>query len=153
RELTKLKLLHFLSTKIGEQMEAVITGVEEFGLFAQGLKLPAEGLIHVSELDDDHYHYDATTHTLMGSRPGHTFRLGDLVRVEIARVDMDLRELDFRIVGRAKTNTGFKKKAAGSIDERMKRSPRSQRREKNRGTSNQNRTGKSGRGRKGKRKY
>jgi ribonuclease R len=99
RELIKLKLLSFLAGQIGHEMDAVITGVEEFGLFAQGIKLPAEGLIHVKSLADDRYFFDSTTHTLTGHREGNSFRIGDHVRVAIARVDVDRRELDFRLVG------------------------------------------------------
>jgi ribonuclease R len=98
RELIKVKLLNYLSTKIGEQMDAVVTGVEDFGLFVQGVELPAEGLIHVNSLQDDYYHYDDRTHTLAGRRAGNAFRLGDVVRVEIAHVDVDRRELDYRLV-------------------------------------------------------
>jgi ribonuclease R len=100
RELTKLKLLAYLSGRIGEEMDAVITGVETFGLFAQGVKLPAEGLIRVDSLVDDYYRFDRATHTLAGHRSGNTFRLGDFVRVAVARVDLERRELDFRLVGR-----------------------------------------------------
>ena len=106
RELTKVKLLTYLSDRLGEELEAVVTGVEEFGLFAQGREIPAEGMIHVSTLADDVYHYDRPTHSLTGRRAGNSFRLGDRVRVTIAHVDVDRRELDFRIVdrlGRAKT--------------------------------------------------
>lgn len=99
RELTKVKLLTYLSTRLGEEMDAVITGVETFGLFAQGLALPAEGLIRVETLADDVYHFDRTAHTLAGYRSGNSFRLGDLVRVAVARVDIERRELDFRLVG------------------------------------------------------
>jgi ribonuclease R len=98
RELTKVKLLTYLGKRIGSEMDAVITGVEEFGLFAQGVELPAEGLIHISTLGDDYYHYDSHTHTLAGHREGNRFRLGDVVRVEIAHVDVDSRKLDFRLV-------------------------------------------------------
>ncbi len=68
RELKKLKLLNFLSKKIGNQMDAVVTGVESYGMFVQGLELPAEGLIHVETLEDDDYQYDSTTHSLTGAR-------------------------------------------------------------------------------------
>jgi ribonuclease R len=98
RELVKVKLLTFLAGRIGDQMEAVITGVQEFGMFAQGIKLPAEGLIHVNSLQDDYYRYDASTHSLTGHRAGNAYRLGDLIRVEVAHVDIDRRELDFRVV-------------------------------------------------------
>ncbi|MDA1050272.1 MAG: ribonuclease R [Planctomycetota bacterium] len=98
RELIKVKLLTYLSSRVGEQMDAVITGVERFGLFATGRELPADGLIHISSLHDDNYQFDPDTHSLVGRRAGNSFRLGDLIRVEIAHVDVDRRSLDFRIV-------------------------------------------------------
>jgi ribonuclease R len=100
RELIKVKLLTYLSKRIGETMDAVITGVEDFGLFAQGIELPAEGLIHVDTLGDDFYRYDSATHSLAGYRSGNRYRLGDVIRVEVAHVDIDKRELDLRIVKR-----------------------------------------------------
>ncbi len=108
RELIKVKLLAFLSKRIGESMEAVITGVEEFGLFAQGIELPAEGVIRIDALADDFYRYDRRTHSLTGYRHGHSYRLGDLVQVEIAHVDVDRRELDFRLVRRLDRPSGRK---------------------------------------------
>ena len=102
RELVKLKLLHFLQGRVGEEMDAVITGVEAFGLFVQGLALPAEGLVPLDTLPDDTYRYDRASHTLAGRRPGQTFRLGDRVRVAVDRVDLDRRELNFRLVGRGR---------------------------------------------------
>lgn len=100
RELTKVKLLNYLSERIGEELDAVITGVEQYGLFAQGIELPAEGLIHVTSLADDYYQYDRPSHTLSGRRSENQFRLGDRVRVVVAQVDVDRRELDFRLVER-----------------------------------------------------
>jgi len=98
RELVKLKLLLFLSKRIGEEMDAVVTGVEPFGLFVQGLAIPAEGLVPLDSLPDDIYRYDKASHTLAGRRPGRSFRLGDRVRVAVARVDLDRRSLDFRLL-------------------------------------------------------
>ncbi|NLE37567.1 MAG: S1 RNA-binding domain-containing protein, partial [Pirellulaceae bacterium] len=98
RELIKLKLLSYLSERIGEEMDGVVTGVERFGLFVQGIELPAEGLVHVDSLADDHYYFDRASHTLAGHRSGNAFRLGDRVRVAVTRVDLDRRELDFRLV-------------------------------------------------------
>jgi ribonuclease R len=106
RELIKVKLLSFLSKRLGEQMEAVITGVEEFGLFAQGIELPAEGLIRVDSLADDFYRFDRGSHSLTGHRQGQSYRLGDVVLVEIAHVDVDRRELDFRLVRRLTKASG-----------------------------------------------
>jgi len=97
--LVRMKLLAYLNERVGEQMEAVITGVEQFGIFVQGLELPAEGLIHIQSLADDYYDFDRTTHSLTGRRSGNTFRMGDVVQAEIFRVDLDRRELDFRLAG------------------------------------------------------
>ncbi|TWT32011.1 ribonuclease R [Blastopirellula retiformator] len=98
RDLVKIKLLNHLSQKIGMEMEAVITGVESFGLFVQGLELPADGLININSLQDDYYKYDRTTHSLVGHRSGNAYRLGDKLKVAIARVDLEKRELDFRLI-------------------------------------------------------
>ena len=72
--------------------------------------MPAEGLIHVDSLIDDYYHFDRTTHTLAGHKAGNVYRLGDLLRVAVARVDLERRELDFRLVGRKKGSTKGTKK-------------------------------------------
>jgi len=97
RELVKLRLLDFLSTRIGETFDAVITGVADYGFFAQCEKFPAEGRVHVSTLTDDYYYYDEAAHTLLGRRTKKRFRLGDRVRVEVVRVDLNRRQLDFRV--------------------------------------------------------
>jgi len=130
RDLTKLKLLAYMADRIGEEMDAVITGVESFGLFVQGLGIPAEGLIHVSTLDDDDYRFDRTAHTLAGFRSGNQFRLGDVVRVAVAHVDVDRRELDFRLVRRqrpaqVKRESVHKKRSPKAPDARNK--PRTKR--------------------------
>jgi ribonuclease R len=98
RELIKLKLLGYMEKRIGHTMRAVVTGVEDFGMFAQGVEIPAEGLIHVTNLPQDRYSYDAKAHTLSGHRAGNQFRLGDLLLVEIARVDLNERTLDLKLV-------------------------------------------------------
>ena len=98
RELIKLKLLNFFADKIGEQMEAVITGVEAFGIFAQGVEIPAEGLIPIANLPDDHYHFDRPGRTLSGYHSDNEFRLGDLVTIRVAHVDTNRRQLEFQIV-------------------------------------------------------
>jgi ribonuclease R len=112
RELVKVKLLNYLSQHIGMVMNAVITGVEDFGLFVQGVELPADGLIHVSSLQDDYYSYDAASRSLAGRRAGHRYRLGDLVKVEVFHVDVDRRELDFRIVDSRATQPARAPKAS-----------------------------------------
>lgn len=98
RELVKLKLLLFMASRIGEEMDAVVTGVEAFGIFVQGLALPAEGLVPIDALPNDTYRYDRASHTLSGRRAGQSYRLGDRVRVAVDRVDLDRRSLNFRLV-------------------------------------------------------
>jgi len=100
RELTKLKLLRHLSERIGQEMTVVITGVEKFGIFVQGVDLPAEGLIHIDSLEDDHYDFDETTYSLVGRREDNTFQLGDRLVAAVANVDLDQRELDYQFVRR-----------------------------------------------------
>ena len=104
REIVKLRLLNYLSERIGMEMDAVITGVAEYGFFAQGEAFPAEGLVHVSSLGDDYYHYDEPSHSLEGKRTHRRFRLGDRVRVEVVRVDINRRQLDFRVRETKQTN-------------------------------------------------
>jgi ribonuclease R len=111
RELVKLKLLIFLSSRTGEEMDAVVTGVEPFGLFVQGLELPAEGLVALESLPDDSYRFERTSHTLIGRRAGNSFRLGDRVRVTVFRVDLDRRTLDFRLV---EVGGRFRRRGGGS---------------------------------------
>ena len=98
RELVKLKLLQHLSTKLGEELDAVITGVAEYGFFAQAEKFPAEGLVHISSLTDDYYSFDSDARALLGNRTKKRYRLGDRVRVEVGRVDIQKRMLDFRLI-------------------------------------------------------
>jgi ribonuclease R len=104
RELTKVKLLTYMESQIGEELDAVITGAERFGLFCRGTEMPAEGFVHITAVDpDDYFDYEAATMTLTGRRRGTTYRLGDHIRVVVAHVDVDRRELDFRIVGTSKS--------------------------------------------------
>lgn len=98
RELKKLKLINFLKDRIGEEMDAVISGVEAFGLFAQGIELPANGFIPVDSLPSDQYHFERGTRTLSGFRSGNRFRMGDLIRIQVVNADPDRREIEFALV-------------------------------------------------------
>ena len=115
RELVKLKLLTYLEGRVGSEMEAVITGVADYGFFAQAETLPVEGMVHVSTLADDYYYYEEATHSLTGRRGGQRYRLGDKVRVVVTRVDLQRRQLDFRVAGRQRA------REAPAEDERPRR--------------------------------
>lgn len=129
RELTRVKLLMFLQDKVGEQFEAVITGVESYGLFCRGIEIPAEGLIHIASLDQNEYFdHDRGTMTLTGRRRGKTYRLGDRIKVEVFRVDVDRRELDLRIAtgddkAKSKKRNGKSAKPAGNRKPKAAQTP------------------------------
>jgi ribonuclease R len=97
KELIKLKMLEYLADQIGLELDATITGVEKFGFFCLGIQLPAEGLVHISTLPDDHYDYDNRAHTLVGRKRGRIFRLGSPVQVVVAKVDLTNRKLEFQL--------------------------------------------------------
>jgi ribonuclease R len=100
RELIKVKLLDYLSHRIGTDLEAVITGVADYGFYAQARALPIEGLVHVSTLTDDYYYFEEESHSLNGRRTRRRYRLGDKVHVRVVRVDLQRRQLDFRVTGK-----------------------------------------------------
>jgi len=102
RELVKLKLIDYMSRRLGDKMEAVVTSVEQFGVFVMGIEIPAEGLIRIEGLNDDIYRFERNAKILIGQREGNIFRIGDRVLVEIVRADIDSRQIDFRLVKRLK---------------------------------------------------
>jgi ribonuclease R len=104
RELKKLKLIDYMSRHLGDKIEAVVTSVEQFGVFVMGLEIPAEGLIRIEGLNDDFYRFERHAKILIGQREGNTFRVGDRLLVEVVRADADARQIDFRLVRRLKTD-------------------------------------------------
>jgi ribonuclease R len=99
RELVKHKLLVYMNERVGTDLQAVITGVADYGFYAQAEPLPVEGMVHISTLPDDYYYFDDASHSLIGQRTERRFRLGDRVEVTVVRVDLQRRQLDFRIKG------------------------------------------------------
>jgi ribonuclease R len=97
RELIQWKKVRFMAGKVGEVFDGYITGVTHFGLFVELVDHYVEGLVHVSWLSGDFYRFVEGSHTLMGERTARAFRLGDHVRVQIARVDMDRRMIDLAL--------------------------------------------------------
>lgn len=97
RETNELKKAEFMLDKIGEEYEGIISGVTSFGIFVQ-LNQTIEGMIHVSYLTDDYYHYDDQSYSLIGERTGKIFRIGDPVKIRVSKVDLDERRIDFELV-------------------------------------------------------
>lgn len=98
RELVQLKLIGYLSEHIGMRLAGMISGVERYGIFVRGKELPAEGLVRLETITGDRYRYDRATHSFLGTREGRGFRLGDAVTVEVASVDFDQRQINFRLI-------------------------------------------------------
>ena len=114
-ELIKLKLIDYLSKHIGMRMEGIVTGIEPYGFFVQGIELPAEGLVRLETLRDDFYRFDRATHTLSGARVGNVYRLGDRVQIEVVRADADNRQIDFRVLERLSKPRGDQAKRTGPV--------------------------------------
>jgi ribonuclease R len=99
RELVEWKKVRFMGDKVGEVFEGVVTGVTGYGLYVELLEFFVEGMVHVSTLVDDYYHYNEEAHTLRGESTGRSFRLGDAVTARVIRVDLNQRRIDLSIEG------------------------------------------------------
>ncbi len=96
----------YMLDKIGEVFRGVVSAVTSFGLFVELEEIYVEGLVHVTALPSDYYHFDPTGHRLRGERSGTTFRLGDSVEVQVMRVDLDERKIDFELAARKRGSVG-----------------------------------------------
>ncbi len=94
----KLKQVEFLKDKVGEEFNAIISGVTNFGLFVELFDILAEGLIKVRDLDGDFYVFDEKKYALVGRRTKKQYRLGDKINVKLIRADIEKMELDFLII-------------------------------------------------------
>ena len=97
RELLQWKKVRFMADKIGEVYSGYTTGVTAFGLFVQLSEHFVEGLVHVSTLADDYYRFDEQARVLLGERTKRVFRLGDAVRVQVVRVDLERRQIELAV--------------------------------------------------------
>jgi len=95
RDVTNWLKCYYMQDKVGEIFMGSVSGVAAFGAFIALDDVYVEGLLHVSELGRDYFRYDATKHELMGERTHQRYRLGDRVRVKVARVDLDTTKIDF----------------------------------------------------------
>ncbi|WP_218095412.1 ribonuclease R [Paenibacillus solanacearum] len=97
RETEALKKAEYMLDKVGEEFDGIISSVTSFGIFVE-LGNTVEGLIRLSDLTDDYYHFHEAQHALIGERTSRIYRLGDEVKVRVARVNMDERTIDFEMV-------------------------------------------------------
>jgi ribonuclease R len=88
----------WIETRTGEEFDGMVSGVTSFGLFVELDYGQVSGLVHVTGLPNDYYHYDPVAHRMTGERAGRVFQLADRVRVRVASVNMDDRKVDFDLV-------------------------------------------------------
>jgi ribonuclease R len=89
---------YFMQDRIGEVFAGTVSGVTHFGLFVTLDGLNVDGLVHVTELGNDYFHFDPIRHAMNGERTGKSFRLADRITVKVARVDLDTTKIDFVLV-------------------------------------------------------
>ena len=106
----------YLQDRVGETYEGLVTAVTGFGLFVELSDLYVEGLVHVSSLESDYYHFDQVKHRLVGEKSGRFFQLGDKVTVKVARVNLDDRKVDLEMIGSESRGERRERKSKASAD-------------------------------------
>ena len=142
RELLQWKKVRFMADKVGDEYDGYITGVAPFGLFIELIEHYVEGLVHVSSMADDFYRFLDQQHVMRGENTKKTYRLGDKVRVQVVRVDMERRQVELGLVeiletvrrqerrGVPRSKTKSKKETRHEARPRQKRKQRPGRRER-----------------------
>ena len=100
----------YMMDKVGEEFSGVISAVTSFGFFVELAEIYVEGLVHISNLAQDYFHFDATSHQLKGERTGAHYRLGDSVKIQVVRVDLDEKKIDFELAQKQVAIAGKPKK-------------------------------------------
>lgn len=96
REVDDLKKAEYMADRIGQEFDGIISSVTNFGFFVE-LPSTIEGLVHISDLDDDYYVYDERRLSLIGEKTKKIYRLGDEVKIIVSKVDIDFREIYFKL--------------------------------------------------------
>jgi ribonuclease R len=99
REVDERYRAAWMEQHVGGEFDGVISGVTSFGLFVELGESKVNGLVHVTQLPHDYYHFDPIRKTLAGERTGREFRLGDRVRIVVMKASVEERKIDFRLVG------------------------------------------------------
>ena len=97
-ELAQWKKVRFMADKVGDEFDGFVTGVTAFGLFIELVEHFVEGLVHISTMADDYYRFVDRAHMLRGENKGKVYRLGDRVKVQVIKVDMERRQVDLGLV-------------------------------------------------------
>lgn len=100
RASVKYKQIEFMSERIGNTYEGVISGVTDFGFFVEIVENKCEGLVPMRDLNDDYYEFDEQNYCLRGRREKKVYRLGDPVKVQVLRANLEKRQLDFKLLSK-----------------------------------------------------
>jgi ribonuclease R len=133
RELLQWKKVKFMADKVGDEFEGYVTGVASFGLFIELVEHFVEGLVHVSTMADDYYRFVENAHMLRGENTHKAYRLGDKVKVQVIRVNMEMRQVDLglvEILERVREGERGARRSKGAPKEERRRKHRPRRRER-----------------------
>ena len=97
RDSIKYKMVEFMSDKLGETFEAHISGITSYGIYAEIDENHCEGMIPMRDLGDDYYDFDERNFCLKGRRHHHRYQLGDAIRIQVAKADLEKKQLDFTV--------------------------------------------------------
>jgi ribonuclease R len=97
RELIEWKKVRFMADKLGEVFTGFVSGITSYGFYVELEEYFVEGLVHISSLVDDYYLVNEKRHTLTGESTGKVYRLGDRLKVRLAKVDLERRQIDFAV--------------------------------------------------------
>ena len=105
RETVKLKKAEYMKEHLGEIYEGVISGVTNYGIYVE-LDNTVEGMVHVNSMRNDYYYFDELHYELVGQDSGVKYKLGERVLVQVKRVDMASKTIDFRLIDREDIDDG-----------------------------------------------
>lgn len=126
RDVTNWLKCFYMQDRIGEEFEGTVAGVASFGLFVALDGIYVEGLLHVTELGNDYFHYDKARHEMAGERSGVRYRLGDRLSVKLVRVDLETTKIDFTLINKNKEIDLKSKVESGGNSASVKASAKSQ---------------------------
>jgi len=109
----------YMMDKIGEEFSGLISAVTSFGFFVELEEIYVEGLVHISNLGQDYFHFDPVSRQLRGERTNTVFRLGDSVKIQVVRVDLDEKKIDFELI--QKRSAAAKTKSRSRSRQRKKK--------------------------------
>ena len=111
----------YMMDKVGETFDGIISGVTSFGLFIELQGIYVEGLVHVTALNNDYYHFDPVKHCLVGERTHEIYRLADKVNVRVVRVDLDEKRIDFDMVSSYRERSASKANRSSRPEKRTEK--------------------------------